>query len=58
MRLFKTKRPLVIVGGEGLRELTREEVEEALWKVKPSMDRFRKELPKCILKGKVEGESL
>jgi 20S proteasome alpha/beta subunit len=44
---------IVIVGSEGLRELPREEVEKALQRVRPLMDKFRKELPKQILKGEV-----
>jgi 20S proteasome alpha/beta subunit len=41
---------IVVVESEGLKEVPEEEVKEVLQKVKPSLDKFRKELPKRVLK--------
>ena len=47
---------IVVVGSEGLRELPQKEVEDILRKVKPLLDKFRKELPKQVLKGEIRRE--
>jgi len=44
---------VVIVNKQGIKQLTSEEVKKALDKVKPILDRLRKELPKRVLKGEV-----
>lgn len=47
---------IVVADSQGVKQLSREEVESALNKVKPLLDRMRKELPKKVLKGEVTGE--
>ena len=45
---------VITVGDQGLKELPQAEVERELERIKPLMDRFRKELPKSILKGETK----
>lgn len=49
---------IVVIDGQALKELPSEEVEAVINKVKPWLDRLRKELPKEVLKGKLANDRL
>jgi len=46
---------VVVAEKDGIRQLSLKEVEVELSKVKPIMDRLRKELPKQVLRGELKG---
>jgi hypothetical protein len=47
---------VVVVDSQGVRQLPHKEVESALNKVRPVLDKMRKELPKRVLKGELAEE--
>jgi len=49
---------VVVVNDSGIKHLESEQVEEKLRNIKPLLDRLRKELPKQVIKGKVNMDGL
>jgi len=49
---------IVVIDNQGVRELSRQEVDSVLSDVKPLLDRMRKELPRRMFKGEISEEHL
>lgn len=49
---------IVVANSQAVTQLSREQVESALNKVKPLLDKMRKELPKRLLKGELTEDCL